>query len=359
MKKFMFALAFAAIQLLGAEKILLFSDTHFDGPKWHQEDPKRMWLVDQINRYSSVWAGEDSYGQVMLKNAAKREFDKVFLLGDNLEGYICSPEALTDALNTYMAMLKRYLGEDKKYYAVIGNHEYAKSPTDPDPKKNNPKEMRDAFFSASSLLGIGTQKRNFAVREGANLFIFWDNIAGADEGFKFIQKTIKRNPDAVNKFLICHLPVLPCSPGSRWLVYGYAGMDTKRRELLDYLAENHINVLCGHVHRFTHEVYQSEKGSFTQITICAAIDNFAWTKEPIKNEIGCETCDFLPEINYDRVKDPEEMKAFLAEYNGKIKDPVNYFAFGYGIMTIDDDNKVKFDWYFYNDDKPFASFDIK
>ncbi len=356
MKKFLvfglFALTLVALQLLGAEKILILSDTHFDNLKWHNsEEIKSRNLFRGVQNRSNVWKNEDSLGPSLLKNAAKQPADKVFLLGDNLNGYFSSPEATSEALTDYMATLERYLGKDRKYYAVIGNHEYVGVP-------GNPK-TKDAFFDTAEKLGISTQKGNYFYRFGANLFIFWDNIGGSHNDFKFIRDAIESNADATNKFLICHLPVLPCEPGSRWLVYGRANQDERRHQLLDYLAQNHIHVLCGHVHRFTHEVYQSEKGSFTQVTFCAATGGVAWTQAPVKYAINDKVCDYMPKTNYDRLKDPEGIKTFLAEYNGKIKEVANYRAFGYGVLTIDDDNKAKIDWYLYNADQPFASFELR
>ncbi len=317
--------------------LLVFSDLHYTEMKFHSPNPKRPWVMEQAERYAKVWR-EVTPG--MLDAAAKKDSEFVLALGDNLEGYFNSPESQSQALRNLDAMIKKHI--NKSWIPVIGNHEYS------------PAENRDAYFETAAELGVAPMSRSFHLRYGKDLYIFWDNISAR---LAPVKQALKENPDARYVFVVCHYPVLPVSGrGIRAVAFGNKNRDAERRELLDLLASRNAIVLCGHIHRFGLTEYNNGSGRITQVMFNSTIDSFSWL-DPKKMETDGQY-PFISEVDYAKVTDVDDMKRFLSEYQGKIKNTEFFNAVGYGLLKVSD-NGVSVDLFSGKNDEKFASWQLR
>ena len=355
MRKFIFFLSFfcAAACLFAADEkkdfpekfktdkaaynLLVFSDWHYTDMKFHTPDPKRMWVMEQAQRYAGLWK---DFSLKTLEAANAHEADFAISAGDSLEGYFKSPEAQSEALKELDALVVKYL--KRPWVLVPGNHEYS------------PPAIRDAFFKTAHEIGLMPNSRSFHFRYGKDLYIFWDNISARLAPVKL---ALMENKDVRYTFLVCHYPVLPSASGSpRWIAFGDEKRDNERKELLNLLAARNVIVLNGHIHTFGISEYQVPEGKITQVNVNSTIDNFKW-KTPSKIAMDTEF-PFLPKQSYRRVKDIPAMKAFFGEYSGKITRAEFFNAVGYGVLKVDD-NGVNIELYSGSDKKPFHSWKIR
>ena len=315
--------------------LLLFSDLHYDRIDLHRPDPKRPFLKEQTRRYSTSWQTEMPR---ILAAAGKKKFAFPILLGDNVEGYFYPPEALATAMDELHKLMKEHVSE--RYKAVIGNHEY-------------PKTTRAVFEKKAAELGIAPSC-NFTFRHGGDFFIVWDNIAAR---LKFIEDALKEAQGARRIFLLCHLPVLPMGGGSpRWIAFGRPDQDADRKALLSLLAKHNVIVLCGHMHRFAWSEYVSSEGRITQLMLNSIMDRTSW-QTPEAFAMNKEF-PFFAQSDFERSKNPDELRAFLAEYAPFLKESRQFAAYGYVILHITPD-AVTADLYSRTDDKPFAVWKLR
>lgn len=315
--------------------LLLFSDLHYDRIDLHRPDPKRPFLKEQTRRYSTLWQTEMPR---ILAAAGRKKFAFPILLGDNVEGYFYPPEALAVAMDELHKLMKVHVASD--YKAVIGNHEY-------------PKTTRAVFEKKAAELGIA-DSCNFTFRHGGDLFIVWDNIAPR---LKFLQDALAQAQGARRIFLLCHLPVLPVGGTSpRWIAFGRPDQDADRKALLALLARHNVIVLCGHFHRFALSEYAAPEGRITQLMLNSIMDRTAW-QTPTALAMSKEF-PFFTESDFNRNKNPEELRAFLKDYVPFLKESRQFAAYGYAVLHVTQD-AVTADLYSRTDDKPFAVWKLR
>ncbi|MBP5638173.1 MAG: metallophosphoesterase [Victivallales bacterium] len=248
--------------------VLVFGDVHFDSMEFRNNlDGLKEYQKKELKRNLAKWEPEERAAiPNMLKDAGKISAGMAFgvQLGDISQGDCGSAELQKKAFATVLGKLAFARPEKNtewQLFAVKGNHdirgEGAKGAYDAVMLPYLEKQFREKCPVAG--------RADFALKQGPDLYIFFDSIGAGEEDLRFVETTLAKHGDARHVFFLTHLPVIPASQGgSFWIVF--ERKTPLRRRLLDLLAARKAIVLAAHIHNTTLTTYRSKAGTITQFT---------------------------------------------------------------------------------------------
>ena len=191
---------------------------------------------------------------------------------------------------------------------------------------------------------------------GKDLFIFYD---GMTESLESLEAALQAKPDARHKFLVTHLPVMPCKfspPAIHYICGKYSPNGDKIRALA---IKNNMIVLAAHTHITTYFDWKTPEGSLKQFISYSIVTDPAVKPEKI-TYTGEEYFKHFEKNFYPILspKDRSDLQNVLKRYVGKLDYCVHYKnVSGFNVLRIDGD-KVFVDIYCGKLDKPVYTQEI-
>lgn len=263
MKRFFSAvLIFCSLFVFAAEySFVALGDIHFDGAKYHQAKSLTAGKQSERKRNNNMWENGKSAAVLTAaaEQAAANKSAFVVQLGDFTQGDCDTVELQNQMFTDAFAKVKSFF-PDHKLLAVKGNHDvhvrafkgYCNEPSDKTFMPLIAKELGRENFTGS-----------YTVRQGKDLFIFFDNFNKAKAGIDFVKKALNDNKDARYVFFMTHIPVLPCSVSvPEWLIQG-------RNIIADMLAKRNAIIFAAHTHNPSFMSFSDKNGTLSQLVVCS------------------------------------------------------------------------------------------
>lgn len=260
MKKAAALLLLFCTLLLSAKEynFVALGDIHYDGEKYHTSIPEQSYKKKERARNINMWKSGKS--DLVLKAAGNSAGEKTAFAvqaGDFTQGDCDSAELHELMFKDAFAAVKKYFPQHK-LLAVAGNHDVRMGGKN----GNSSAPAVKAFFPLiAKELGRGNVDTNYAVRQGKDLFLFFDGFSGAKKAENFVKKALADAPDARYVFFVSHLPVLPCSIGvAGWLI-------PAKDKIIPMLAARNAIVITAHTHWPSFISVKTPDGTLSQLVI--------------------------------------------------------------------------------------------
>ena len=231
-----------------------------------------------------------------------------------------------------------------KLLAVKGNHDVRVTGV-----KGNCNEPAEKAFMPLIAKELGRENfvGGYTVRQGKDLFIFFDNFYSAKDGINFVKKALNDNKDARYVFFLTHLPVFPCSVSvPDWLIQG-------RTAISAMLAGRNAVVLCAHTHAPSFVSVSGADGNFSQMVVCSMGNQWNPDTAPaIRND---KYEQFISKsLSHKRAKPTRA--GFFKKYEKYTVNEFNMYSGHSGFVVVNvDDNAVTADIYTGNSGKPWIT----
>ncbi len=293
-KKFIVSLgALAAALPLGASafdffpsrcasfNFMLLGDIHFDKLEHHDMDYVKLKYpndISQIENYSRI----TRENLPLLMKATKQKAEDVnadfwLQLGDFVEG-LCGSEVLaTKQTEEFISMVK-----DEKlnrpFFVIKGNHDITGEGANEAYVQSvlpwQSKELKKKAPTANATF----------VHKNARFIIF--DCYRLKESMEWLKMVLAEVREKLVIFSV-HAPIIPFDARANWHVFGKAGQESQRDELVELLGKHNAIVLCGHLHKTSILTRTTSAGTITQVCIGSVISS---PDAPIKNHLkGVET----------------------------------------------------------------------
>ena len=236
------ALIFSCGQNLAAQspktdyKVLVLGDLHFDGMEYHKTPAVSANRAKERKRNCDMW--KEATPQLL--SIAAKQVDNttpfVIQVGDFVQGDCDTIELQEKMITDGFAAVKKYF-PDHKLLPVRGNHDIRML------KGNSGIPTEKAFFPLiAKELGVEKVTGTYTVRQGKDLYIFFDGFLRKKQGLQSLQKALADNPDVRYTFFISHLPVFNCCYGNpSWLVRDF-------KTIRQLLVKRNAIIICAHTH---------------------------------------------------------------------------------------------------------------
>lgn len=347
MKKiFSFLLVLCAVCLAAEEyNFLALGDIHYDGAEYHVAPAPTVNRKYERERNIGMWTSGKS-GAVLTAAADLAKVTKpafVVQLGDFTQGDCDTKELQEKMFTDGFAKVKSFF-PDKKLLAVKGNHDVRVTGV-----KGNCNEPAEKAFMPLIAKELGRENfvGGYTVRQGKDLFIFFDNFYSAKDGINFVKKALNDNKDARYVFFLTHLPVFPCSVSvPDWLIQG-------RTAISAMLAGRNAVVLCAHTHAPSFVSVSGADGNFSQMVVCSMGNQWNPDTAPaIRND---KYEQFISKsLSHKRAKPTRA--GFFKKYEKYTVNEFNMYSGHSGFVVVNvDDNAVTADIYTGNSGKPWIT----
>ena len=232
-------LLFAAVLSASEYKFTALGDTHYDGAQYHTSPPAKSYQKRERQRNYSMWS--DGRSDAVLAAAAKKttpEMRFVVQLGDITQGDCDTSELFEKMFADAFAKIKSHF-PDNKLLIVKGNHDVRQLNVE---GKSNGPAAKALLPLIAKELGVEKVTGTYSVRQGKDLYIFFDAFLPKKQSLQSLKKVLADNPDTRYTFFITHLPVLNCCTGNpAWLVKDY-------KSVRDLLLERNAIIIAAHTH---------------------------------------------------------------------------------------------------------------
>ncbi|MBQ9336922.1 MAG: metallophosphoesterase [Lentisphaeria bacterium] len=258
-------------------RVLLLGDLHYNRPGGQGREPE----TDSQKRWKklslTMWADRSG---ALLEDAARRisagNVPLVLQTGDLIQGDCDTPERQSAMFRDAIGTVKRYIGEDRRFLPVVGNHDLRLMDTVPrGPEYDGQGRCIRAFAGeygpvrdtllpfAAKEAGLENlpESSNYSFRRGRDLFLLVDPFRAGT--LDFIGRTLDAVPDTRYVFVVSHLSLLPCDPDralALWLMPDPA-------ETAALLAPRNAVILTGHTHWFHLVRYRHPRGIIAQLAV--------------------------------------------------------------------------------------------
>lgn len=247
------ALAFAA-----EYNFIALGDIHFDGKDYHLTIPKQEYRKKERARNFAIWnSGKAEKVLHAAGSAAGEKTAFVVQAGDFTQGDCDNISLQEQMFKDAFAVVKKHF-PNHKLLPVKGNHDVRVNGI-----RGNCGEPADntLFPLIAKELGRKSIDSNYTVRQGKDLFMFFDGFSGAKKAEAFVRKALEDAPDARYVFFITHLPVLPCSIGmAGWLI-------PAKDKIIPLLASRNAIVITAHTHWPSFISATTPDGTINQVVI--------------------------------------------------------------------------------------------
>lgn len=338
----------AAVFAAEEYNFIVLGDIHFDGEAYHSSAAKKSGKKKEFNRNVSMWTSGKSE-QVLAAAGKAVDGKNIFTVqvGDFTQGDCKTEELQEKMFKDGFAAVKKHF-PNSKLIAVKGNHDVRVAG-----KKGNSNEPAAKAFLPLIAKELGRESigGNYTVRQGKDLFIFFDGFVGAKAAAEFVKKALAENKDARYVFFITHLPVLPCTsrnPG--WLIPG-------RNKILPMLAARNAIIFTAHTHRKSYMSVTTPQGTLSQMVVCSMGAQWNPDKAPgvanDKFEVMAKKALAEKKISKSSVAVLKQMESFT----------VNEFKMfsghsGFAVVKVDD-KAVVADIHTNNSGKPWTTITLR
>ena len=269
MKKFNFLMmAAAAIIFCGCQNlcatnsakpeysVLVLGDLHYDGMEYHTSKPLTGNRAKEQKRNCEMWQKATPDLLTLAAKYATSDVPFVAQVGDFTQGDCDTVELQVKMITDGFAKVKSYF-PNHKLLPVRGNHDVRMF------KGNSGTPTVKAFFPLiAKELGVEKINGTYSVRQGKDLYIFFDSFVSKKQCIPALKKILADNADARHTFFITHLPVLNCCMGNpAWLVPNV-------NEVRKLLLERNAIILAAHTHVASLIQAERDGKKLTQAVIC-------------------------------------------------------------------------------------------
>ncbi|MBO7152937.1 MAG: metallophosphoesterase [Lentisphaeria bacterium] len=347
MKRFFTAvLTLCCLVLFASEyNFIALGDIHYDNAKYHKAKSLTSGKQSERKRNNDMWANGKSDAVLTAAAAQAKSSKSVFVvqLGDFTQGDCDTAELQEQMFSDAFTKVKSFFPEHK-LLAVKGNHDvhvrgvkgYCNTPSEKVFMPLIAKELGRENFSGS-----------YTVRQGKDLFIFFDNFYKAKVGIDFVKKALNDNKDARYVFFLTHIPVLPCSLSvPEWLVQG-------DRIIADMLTKRNAIILTAHTHYPSFMSVSDKNGTLSQLVVCSMGSQWAPQKSPY---IKMKTFEDFKKASLNHKKTNPKRAGFFKKFETYTVNQFNFFSWHSGFVVIKvDDNGVFADVHTGNSGKPWTT----
>ena len=216
--------------------VMVLGDLHFDGMEYHTSKAVTEARARERVRNCTMW--KEATPKLLAAAAKQMNKDIPFVIqaGDFTQGDCDTFELHEKMIRDGFAKVKSYF-PNHKLLPVRGNHDVrmlkgnSGTPT-----------IRALFPLIAKELGVEKVTGTYSVRQGKDLYIFFDAFLPKKQSLQSLKKVLADNPDTRYTFFITHLPVLNCCTGNpAWLVKDY-------KSVRDLLLERNAIIIAAHTH---------------------------------------------------------------------------------------------------------------
>lgn len=342
---FLTALLFCCCQIVcGAPqesdkyKVLLLGDLHYDGPEYHTSAATSKNRAKERLRNFSMW---EKASPELLSIAAKyadKDVQFVAQVGDFTQGDCETVDLQVKMLTDGFNKVKSYF-PNHKLLPVRGNHDVRMY------KGNSGTPTVKAFFPLiAKELGVKEITGTYSVRQGKDLYIFFDSFVRKNASLKALKKILADNPDTRYTFFITHLPVLSCCLGTPgWLASDYKTV----RELL--LKRNAI-IIAAHTHVPSLMQVERDGGKLTQVIVSTV--GKSWNPDKPINVYISGYDKYLNKLGEKKLNVPRNKASFEDMKTFKINEfEIYQHATGFSLLKVCDQG-VMMEYYTNDSGKP-------
>lgn len=339
-------LTFSCILLVAAEyNFIAIGDIHYDGEQYHTAPALTKNRKHERSRNIGMWTSGKSEAVLAAASAQAKVTNPAFVmqLGDFTQGDCDTRELQEKMFTDGFAKVKSFF-PDKKLFAVKGNHDVRVVGF----KKDCNEPAEKAFMPLiAKELGRENFVGGYTVRQGKDLFIFFDNFYSAKDGINFVKKALNDNQDARYVFFITHIPVLPCSVSvPDWLIKSSS-------VIAPMLAKRNAIVLCAHTHAPSFISCSSAEGVLSQMVVCSMGNQ--WDPDKAPSIINDKYENFIKASLVHKRAKPNRAD-FFKKYEKYTINEFNMYSGHSGFVIIKvDDNAVTADIYTGNSGKPWIT----
>ncbi len=327
-------------------EVVLLGDLHYAAEDIVERDKITRHRNNLLNIFLKAW---EKHVPGVLKRAAEYSAkDNVLFTvqcGDITNGDEGNYEFSRTCFERVLKLVNQ--GNKKSVYVVRGNHDLE--------GKGKEKACNDVLYEYMKTQDVtfsmpGKDHTSYKI-VGKDLFIFYD---GMTESLESLEAALQAKPDARHKFLVTHLPVMPCKfspPALHYICGRYSPNGDKIRSLA---IKNNLIVLAAHTHITTYFDWKTPEGSLKQFISFSIVSDPAVKPEKI-TYTGEEYFKHFEKNFYPILspKDRSDLQNVLKRYRGKLESCVHYKnVSGFNVLRVDGD-KVFVDIYCGKLDKPF------
>ena len=217
-------------------KILILGDLHYDGQEYHTTPAATPNRKKERQRNCDMWQKATPELLALAAKYADKDVPFIAQVGDFTQGDCETVDLhikmITDAFNK----VKSYF-PNHKLLPVRGNHDIRMY------KGNNGTPTVKAYFPRiAKELGVKAITGTYSVRQGKDLYIFFDSFVNKKNSLTALKKILAENPDSRYTFFISHLPVLNCCFGNPgWLASNF-------KEVRELLLKRNAIIIAAHTH---------------------------------------------------------------------------------------------------------------
>lgn len=329
---------------------VFLGDLHFDRPGHHNKE----WVIQnypsditQIDRYCRIT--EDNTPALFAAAAGTLRsgpFWGVVQAGDFAEGLCGSYELQTLQFEEAKTFVQEYI-QSKLFLITKGNHDVTGPQAD--------RAYKNLILPwMSSQIGRTVWQTSYAVKQGNDLFIFFDSF---EPDLDWLEETLRKS-NARYIFFVTHKPVVPFDARSNWHLYADADSSSERERLVTMLGHHKAIVLCGHLHSYSLLNRKTPTGSFVQLAMNSVVDK---QEAPIETCLSGTTAYGAELLNLEPTFSPStlEIRKHLLESE---KAAVSYFEYaktaGYCLIRCRPD-KIVIEIYSGCSRIPWKTYDIR
>ncbi len=237
--------------------VLVLGDLHYDGMEYHTSPAVSANRAKERKRNCDMWQKATPELLTLAAKHAGKDVPFVAQVGDFTQGDCDTIDLQMKMFADGFAKVKSYF-PNHKLLPVRGNHDVRML------KGNSGTPTVKAFFPLiAKELGVEKVNGTYSVRQGKDLYIFFDSFVTKKQCIPALKKILAENTDVRHTFFITHLPVLNCCMGNpAWLVPNVS-------EVRKLLLERNAIIIAAHTH--VASLIQAERNGkkLTQAVVCS------------------------------------------------------------------------------------------
>jgi hypothetical protein len=308
-------------------KVLLLGDLHYDGMQYHTSPAATPNRAKERKRNCDMWEKATPELLTLAAKHADKDVPFVAQVGDFTQGDCETVDLQIKMLSDGFDKVKSYF-PNHKLLPVRGNHDVRMY------KGNNGAPTIKAFFPRiAKELGVKEITGSYSVRQGKDLYIFFDSFVRKGVSLKALEKILAENTDVRYTFFISHLPVLNCCTGNpAWLVSNFKAV----RNLL--LKRNAI-IIAAHTH--VPSLLQAERdgGKLTQVIVSTV--GKSWRPEEKMNVHISGYDKYLARFDAKKLNTKKYKPSFDDMKTFKVTEFESYqYGTGFAVLKVCDDGVV-------------------
>lgn len=321
--------------------VLLLGDLHYDGMEYHTSPAVSANRAKERKRNCDMWQKATPELLTLAAKHAGKDVPFVAQVGDFTQGDCDTIDLQIKMFTDGFAKVKSYF-PNHKLLPVRGNHDVRML------KGNSGTPSVKAFFPLiAKELGVKEITGTYSVRQGKDLYIFFDSFVRKNVSLKALKKVLAENTDVRHTFFISHLPVLNCCTGNpAWVVSNF-------KEVRELLLKRNAIIISAHTH--VPSLLQAERdgGKLTQVIVSTVGKN--WHPDDKMNVFLSGYDKYLARFNPKKLNTKKYKPSFDDMKTFKVTEfEIYQHGTGYAMLRIAGD-QVFIDYYTNASGKPSMS----